>query len=90
MYDLLLIVGFELCCLPQKGEADHWPLNYILFVVLTYCTTFFISIFIFGSHDLTFAVVFYICEVCQKSSWTLMIKAPSVPEFDIHYHVSLK
>ena len=62
MYNLLLSVGFELCCLPQKGEAGHWPLNYILFVILALCTTFFISIFIFGSHDLTFAVVFYIYD----------------------------
>ena len=32
----------------------------------------------------------HIYEGCQKSSWTLMIKASSVPEFDNHYYVSLK
>ena len=61
MYNLLLSVGFELWCLPQKGEAGHWPLNCILFVLLALCTTLYIN-FIFGSQDLTFAVVFYIYD----------------------------
>ena len=28
-------------------------------------------------------------EGCQKSSWTLMIKASNEPEFDLHYYISL-
>ena len=62
MYNLLLSVGFELCCLPQKGEAGHWPLNYILFCCSRIVHYFFILILIFGGHNLTFAVVFYIYD----------------------------
>ena len=29
-------------------------------------------------------------EGCQKSSWTLMIKASNEPDFDIHFYISLK
>ena len=29
-------------------------------------------------------------EGCQKSSWTLIIKDSNVPDFDIHYYISLK
>ena len=32
----------------------------------------------------------FIYEGCQKSSWTLMIKASNEPEFDLHYYISLK
>ena len=29
-------------------------------------------------------------EGCQESSWTHMITASNVPDFDIHYYFSLK
>ena len=31
-----------------------------------------------------------IYEGCQKSSWTLMIKASNEPDSDIHFYFSLK
>ena len=31
-----------------------------------------------------------IYEGCQESSWTHMITASNVPDFDIHYNFSLK
>ena len=38
----------------------------------------------------TFKQNFIIYEGCQESSWTHMITASNVPDFDIHYYFSLK